>query len=44
MFLNSLQIFYNRLLISRAQNFINQATINRIRNAAAEADFDSKIE
>lgn len=37
-------MFYNRLLISRAQTFINQATVNRIQNAAAEADFESRIE
>ena len=42
-FMNSVSIFYNRLLISRAQTFINQATVNKVQNAAAEADFEHRL-
>ena len=41
--LNHTVLFYNRTLISRAQTFFHQATVNKTQNAAAEADFDSKI-
>lgn len=29
-YLSAIQVFYNRTLISRAQTFINQATINKV--------------
>ena len=41
--LNSAAVFYNRTLISRAQTFFHQATVNKIQNASAEADFDSRV-
>jgi hypothetical protein len=31
--MTSLQIFYNRVLLSRAESFMNQARINRVQNA-----------
>lgn len=43
-YLSAIQVFYNRTLISRAQTFINQATINKVQNAAAEAEFDQRIQ
>ena len=42
--ITNLQVFYNRTLLQRAQSFMNQATINRVQNAQAEADFDDKVE
>lgn len=41
--LNHTVLFYNRMLISRAQTFFHQATVSNTCNAQAEADFDSKI-
>ena len=40
----SLQVFYNKNLIKRTQSFINQARINRVHNAQAEADFEDKVD
>ena len=44
MIITNLQIFYNRVLISRTQSFINQARINKVQNAQAEEEFDNKME
>ena len=41
--LNHTAIFYNRALISRAQTFFHQATVNKVQNASAEADFDDRV-
>ena len=41
--LNHTVLYYNRTLISRAKTFFHQATVNKTQNAAAEADFVSKI-
>eukprot|EP00347_Sterkiella_histriomuscorum_P015009 403358661 len=43
-FMNSLQVFYNRLLLSRFQTFMNTASIHKTQNTSAEADFDSRLE
>lgn len=40
----SLQLFYNKNLMKRTQSFINQARINRVHNAQAEADFEDKVD
>ena len=32
------------MLLSRAESFINQARINKVQNAQAEAEFDNKLE
>jgi hypothetical protein len=44
MMITNLQMFYNRVLISRTESFLNQARINKVQNAQAEAEFDDKIE
>lgn len=41
--LNHTVLFYNRMLISRAQTFMHQASLSKTQNAQAEADFDSKM-
>ena len=43
-FINQIQLFYSRILISKVQTFINHATVNRAQNASAEAEFDSRLE
>lgn len=42
--MTNVQFFHNRVLLSRTESFINQARINKVQNAQAEADFDDKIE
>lgn len=44
MMVTNLQVFYNRVLLSRTESFFNQARINKVQNAQAEAEFDDKIE
>jgi hypothetical protein len=43
MMVTNLQVFYNRVLISRTESFLNQARVNKVQNAQAEAEFDDKI-
>jgi hypothetical protein len=42
--ITNLQIFYNRVLLSRFESFVNQARINKVQNAQAEADYNDKLE
>lgn len=41
---NPITLFYNRALIARAETFMHQATFNKVQNAAAEADFDERVQ
>lgn len=38
------EVFYNRQLVQNFQGFMNQAAINKVQNAQAEADFDARVE
>ena len=40
---NPIFIFYNRALIAHIQTFLHQAMLNKVHNAAAEADFDERV-
>lgn len=40
---NHTSLFYNRALIKNAETFIHQATLNKVHNASAEADFDDQF-
>jgi hypothetical protein len=44
LFLNSIQLFYNRKLFSRLETFFSMSKIKTKGNASAEATFDAKME